>query len=95
MLRNLLFKLRLCKGTLIRCPYGVITCRASFPPSMFVKTYIIELNLDHHAAAWLLDECNGAWGIRLLKPKYYRRYAIAFAHAADALSFRIIVADNA
>lgn len=94
MLRDLLFRLRLYPGTLIRCPPGLVTCKALHPHNIFVRTYITELNLEHHAAMWLLEECEGPWAIRMLRPIHYRRVAIAFAQAADALNFRIIFADN-
>jgi hypothetical protein len=94
MLRNLLFKLRLYRGIVIRCPSDLVICRAKYPQGILSKTYIVELNLNHGAAEWLLDECEGPWVIRPSTSKNRWPFMIAFANAADALSFRIIAADN-
>jgi hypothetical protein len=94
-MRDWLFKLRLYRGTQIRCPYGLVTCRAVYPRTLLTKTYVSEFNPAHCGTDWLFTECEGPWRVRILQPMYYRRFAIAFARPADALTFRIIVADNA
>jgi hypothetical protein len=88
-LRDILFQLRLFRGTKVASPDNLCLCIIA-KEGDFTTTYRLELNLEHPLALWLLEECEGPWAIRLVRPYYRRKSYVAFARPADAVLFRLI-----